>query len=246
MPAVQVIQHTDGEYLGRVEDHLEGRGIAFQYVRPHVAGSWFPDSIEDISCLFLMGGGPWGGAGEKNLPIIMEEVSFVETCLAADIPVVGFGLGSQILCHAAGGGSDARDLRFDLTEFVRTDDEALNGFLPERMPAAVYMRDWPQPPSDANILARDLEDRPAVFQIGERSVGFANHPGFKLGMIEDLIMEFDDFPPDTGDTLLQMHALQNDMEDALVYMMTGLVQVTELMQRQKLGRNPAALKSCAA
>ena len=38
MNVVAVIQHTSGEYLGLMEDHLEGRRIRFQYFRPFAAG----------------------------------------------------------------------------------------------------------------------------------------------------------------------------------------------------------------
>ena len=38
MNVVAVIQHTAGEYLGLIEDHLEGRRIRFQYFRPFAAG----------------------------------------------------------------------------------------------------------------------------------------------------------------------------------------------------------------
>ena len=31
---LQVIQHTSAEYLGLIEDHLEGRSIRFRYCRP--------------------------------------------------------------------------------------------------------------------------------------------------------------------------------------------------------------------
>jgi hypothetical protein len=34
MNVVAVVQHTAGEYLGLIEDHLEGRRIRFQYFRP--------------------------------------------------------------------------------------------------------------------------------------------------------------------------------------------------------------------
>ena len=34
MNVVAVIQHTSGEYLGLIEDHLEGRRIRFQYFLP--------------------------------------------------------------------------------------------------------------------------------------------------------------------------------------------------------------------
>ena len=43
MNVVAVIQHTAGEYLGLMEDHLEGRPrIRFQYFRPVRGGVSLP------------------------------------------------------------------------------------------------------------------------------------------------------------------------------------------------------------
>ena len=42
MNVVAVIQHTSGEYLGLMEDHLEGRRIRFQYFRPFAGGGKLP------------------------------------------------------------------------------------------------------------------------------------------------------------------------------------------------------------
>jgi hypothetical protein len=108
--------------------------------------------------------------------------------------------------------------------------DALNGFLPERFPLVTYMRDRPVPPADAQILAEDEAGRPAVFQVRGNCLGFAGHPGAKAGMIEDLIMEFDETPEDPGPSLESLRARQHAIEDALVPIMTGLVQITGLMR----------------
>lgn len=246
--AVLVIQHTDGEFLGRVEDHLEGRGVAFSYVRPHVAGSWLPKSTDEISALFLLGGGPWGTAGTQDLPIWQEEVEFTKSCLENKIPVIGFGLGAQILCLATGGGSESMEYTMSLETITRTSDDVLNGFMPEEFLHAVAMRDRPVPPERAEILAVDADGKPAVFQIDEQNFGFIGHPGTKVGIVEDLVMEFEECPVNSSAVLDQLRTKQSEIEDALVHIMTGLVQKTNLMKRQDLGRNAAALKrtACAA
>jgi len=66
--------------------------------------------------------------------------------------------------------------------------------------------------------------------MGETAFGFAFHPGFKLAIAEDLIMEFEESPADTGQTLGELRGMSRRIEDALVPIMTGLVQVTGLMQ----------------
>ena len=106
----------------------------------------------------------------------------------------------------------------------------LGGYLPEEYPLAIYMRDWPVPPSYARVLAQDQRHRPALWQIGKCAFGFAGHPGLKVAMVEDLIMEFTEAPPDPALALDKLRAVQRALEDALVPIMTGIVRSTGWMQ----------------
>ena len=58
--SLYVIQHTDSEYLGLIEDHLEGRSIGFTYMRPHTPGGKLPATVKFTDGVILLGGGPWG------------------------------------------------------------------------------------------------------------------------------------------------------------------------------------------
>ncbi len=228
MNVVAVVQHTSGEYLGLIEDHLEGRGIRFQYFRPFAAGQ-LPDAALPADALILLGGGPWGAAGTRDLPTLAAEVELVRRRLEEGTPVIGFGLGATIRSLAAGGGAESTPLEFAITPVRRTRDDALNGFLPESFRQVTYLRDRPLLPDTADVLAIDADGRPAVFRVGVNSYGFLGNPGIKLGMVEDLIMEFDEVPDRATDTLGELRPLQTALEDDLVPIMTGLVQCTSLM-----------------
>ncbi|MDW8468689.1 MAG: gamma-glutamyl-gamma-aminobutyrate hydrolase family protein [Burkholderiales bacterium] len=227
---VHVVQHTAGEYLGLVEDHLEGRGVRFRYWRPFAGGRALPapEALEDG--LVLLGGGPWGSAGTRDLPTLAAEVALARACLEQGKPVLGFGLGAQILALAAGGSAEPAPLAFAVLAVRRVSPDALDGFLPEAFPLAIYMRDRALPPPQAEILGVDEENRPAVWQIGARAFGFAGHPGVKLGMVEDLILEFDEVPQGYRATLDRLRAVQRSIEDALVPIMTGVVAATGWMR----------------
>jgi GMP synthase-like glutamine amidotransferase len=229
MNVVAVIQHTSGEYLGLMEDHLEGRRIRFQYFRPFAGGGKLPAPELPADALMLLGGGPWGSAGTRDLPTLQKEVELTRLRLEEGTPVVGFGLGAQILAIAAGGSAESSDLVFEATTVKRTCDDALNGFLPETFSQVIYMRDRPVLPASARVLAEDEHGRPAVFQVGDNAYGFLGNPGIKLGMVEDLIMEFEEVPEDTAQGLENLRSLQTKLEDELVPIMTGLVQCTSLM-----------------
>ncbi len=230
MRTLAVIQHTSADYLGLIEDHLEGRRIRFRYFRPFTSGGKLPMAGELEGGLILLGGGPWGSAGERDVPTLDHEVALAAQAIAAGAPVLGIGLGAQILCLAAGGGSRSAPLTFDVSEGRRTQPEALNGFLPERFPLVRYGRDAPVLPAAAAVLAVDADGDPCVFRIGERALGFTGHPGMKTAMVEDLIMEFAEAPEDTAAALVALREARVAIEDALVQVMTGAVQVLGLME----------------
>ena len=226
MKLIHVVQHTSAEYLGLIEDHLEGRGVRFKYYRPFTESKALPSIDAMRDGLVLLGGGPWGSVGVRDLPTLKDEVRLAHACLMRGWPVVGMGLGAQILALAAGGRSQPAPLSFEVTTAHRARPMALNGYLPESYPLALYMRDWPVPPDYATVLARDEQDRPVLWQIGDNALGFAGHPGLKVAMVEDLIMEFEESPPEPGASLARLRQVQRRLEDALVPIMTGLVQLT--------------------
>jgi GMP synthase-like glutamine amidotransferase len=227
---VQVVQHDSAEYLGLIEDHLEGRGLRFQYHRPFTGSAALPEAAAIADGLILLGGGPWGSAGARDVPTLRAEIRLVEACLERSLPVVGIGLGAQILAIAAGGRSEPAPLAFSVSSARRVDPQALNGYLPAEYPLAVYMRDWPLPPASARVLSIDAKDRPALWQVGERALGFAGHPGLKVAMVEDLVMEFEEAPQDVAAGLDALRAVQRTIEDALVPVMTGVVRLMGWMR----------------
>ena len=101
MKFLSVVQHTQSDWLGLIEDHLEGRRIRFSYFRPFASGGKLPDSEVLGDGLVLLGLGPWGTAGEHDVPGLEAEISLARTCLMLEKPVIGIGLGAQIQIHPA-------------------------------------------------------------------------------------------------------------------------------------------------
>jgi GMP synthase-like glutamine amidotransferase len=226
---VHVVQHTSAEYLGLIEDHLEGRGVRFRYYRPFATDGALPAAGTVRDGLVLLGGGPWGSAGVRDLPTLAAEIELARGVLKRGWPLVGIGLGAQVLAIAAGGSVASAPLDFRVTEATRTQPDALAGFVPETYPLAIYGRDRAVPPAGAEVLARDRDGRPALWQAGGRAFGFAGHPGLKVAMVEDLVMEFEETPPGIEPGLAALRAAQRSLEDALVPLMTGLVAATGWM-----------------
>lgn len=239
MKTIQVVQHTSAEFLGLIEDHLEGRGVRFHYSRPFAGDGTLPLAGSLRDGLVLLGGGPWGSAGPRDLPTLGAEVELARAVLARGWPLVGIGLGAQIVALAAGGGTEAAPLAFTVSQAKRVRDAALCGYLPAEYPLATYGRDRSRLPEGAVALAQDADGHAALWQLGERTFGFAGHPGLKVAMVEDLIMEFEESPAAIEPALTELRAAQRALEDALVPIMTGLVQATGWMDAVKgLGSIP--------
>ena len=222
---VHVVQHTSAEYLGLIEDHLEGRSIRFRYHRPFTGKAPLPKPDALGAGLVMLGGGPWGSAGKRDVPTLSQEIELARAALEQETPVIGIGLGAQILALAAGGSSEQAELGFSVGTARRTKENALNGYLPAEYPLAVYMRDWPVPPAGAEVLSLDQDGRAALWQVGQRALGFVGHPGLKVAMVEDLVMEFEEIAPGVKGELSALRGAQRALEDALVPIMTGVVQV---------------------
>lgn len=232
MNFLHAIQHTSADYLGLMEDHLEGRRIKFSYFRPFTEQGTVPQPGELSDGLVLLGGGPWGSAGARNVPTLESEVNLARNMLDQGKPVLGLGLGAQILAIAAGGGSEPAPLEFRVGYATRVVDDALAGFLPERFPQVSYMRDRPLLPDSAEVLAVDDREQPALFQVGPNALGFTGHPGFKTAMAEDLIMEFDESPENPTPDLQRLQMMMRELEDSLVPIMTGVIKITGWMQQK--------------
>jgi len=230
MKTLCVLQHVEAEYLGLMEDHFEGRNIRFHYVRPFTPGGLVPVSAEGFAGLIVLGAGPKGVVSGSLIPSLGPELRLTRDFLDRGLPVVGIGVGCCILTTAAGGGADDAPLRFMIERVQRSKPGALAGHLPESFPIAVYMRDRPVLPAGAEVLAADPAGEPVVFQLRGNCLGFLGHPGVKSAMIEDLIMEFEDVPENTAETLAALRAAQGEIAAVLGGIMVGMIELTHLMQ----------------
>jgi GMP synthase-like glutamine amidotransferase len=230
MKTLCVLQHVEAEYLGLMEDHFEGRNIRFQYCRPFTPGALVPASADDFAGLVLLGAGPKGVVSGNLIPSLGPELRLTRDFLDRNLPVVGIGAGACILTAAAGGGADEAPLRFTVETARRVAPDALASHLPQAFPVAVYMRDRPVLPASAEVLAAGASGEPLVFQLRDNCLGFLGHPGVKSAMVEDLIMEFEEVPEGTAETLADLRAAQGEIAATLAEIMVGLIQITHLMQ----------------
>jgi len=229
MKKLCVLQHTEAEYLGLMEDHFEGRNIRFVYKRPFTSGGTIPAGVEDYDGLILLGGGPYGLVSGHLLPSFMPELRLTKAFLDAGLPVIGIELGALILANAAGGGAEEAPLRFSIETVAATPAGQSLFTWPQRFATASYLRDRPCLPPAADPLAIDSAGNPVAFRVGDNCLGMTFHPGAKRGMLEDLIMEFDDTPADTAQSLAALGTAQSSIAETVSAMMSGLCRLTGLV-----------------
>lgn len=229
MKTLCVLQHTEAEFLGLMEDHFESRAIRFQYLRPFTARGTVPEAAGGFDALMLLGAGPLGIVSGNLLPSIGPELRLARDFLGRGLPILGIGLGACLLAVAAGGGADEAPLRFTVGTARRVRADALGGYVPAIFPVAVYMRDRPILPADAEVLACDETDAPVLFRLRDNCLGFLGHPGVKSAMIEDLVMEFDEAPEGVEEALPRLRAAQGAIAAALSDIMVGVIKTTHLM-----------------
>lgn len=225
MKTIWVIQHTEAEYLGLIEDHLEGRNLRFRYFRPFAAGGNVPPQPGGDG-LILLGAGPYGVVSGHILPSLGAELRLTRAYLQAGLPVVGIGLGAVLLSVAAGGGAAEAPLRFSVpvARFAGWDPAA-----PAAMPLAQYLRDAPVLGPGMAPIATGPDNEALAFTAGANALGILGHPGMKRGMAEDLIMEFAETPEDTLSGLEALNMCQIDIADNLQPFMVALMRHTGWM-----------------
>lgn len=220
MKTLWVLQHTEAEYLGLIEDHLEGRNLRFRYLRPFAPGGTVPPAPGATDGLILLGGGPYGVVSGDILPSLGPELRLTRGFLDAGLPVFGIGLGALILCAAGGGGVEEAPLRFDVL------DAEISGLdaAPRHMPMACYLRDAPRLCPGMTPVATGPGGEVLGFGVGTNSLGLLGHPGMKRGMAEDLVMEFAETPEDTLTGLDRLARAQGEIAKALGPFMVALVR----------------------
>jgi hypothetical protein len=74
MISVLVLQHTEAEFLGLIEDHFGKPQYRLTYPRPFANRGWVPTRAEDRDALILLGAGPWGTLSEPLLARLKREL----------------------------------------------------------------------------------------------------------------------------------------------------------------------------
>lgn len=96
---IRIFRHIACEGPGFLAELLEQQQIAFEIIAID-EGQPVPDSLSGVSGLVFLGG-PMSVNDSDSW--IADELNLIQQAQAADIPMLGFCLGSQLICKALGG-----------------------------------------------------------------------------------------------------------------------------------------------
>ena len=100
MKKVVAIRHVPFEDLGTLQGVLVEDGYEIEYVDAPLGGL---ADIDPLDCqLMVVLGGPIGAYEDDSYPFLRDELKLLEARLAADRPVLGICLGSQLMARALG------------------------------------------------------------------------------------------------------------------------------------------------
>jgi GMP synthase (glutamine-hydrolysing) len=102
MSNAYILQQSPAFGPGRLTGILRDFGIPVRH-RKLFAGDEVPSDLDDIRLVVLLGG-PMSAndAASDKYPFLAKEVELLKRMITHDRPVLGIGLGAQLLAHAAG------------------------------------------------------------------------------------------------------------------------------------------------
>ena len=100
MKRALVLRHVDYEGIAGYREPIEAAGYAIERVAAHHAGCAKLDTLSPD--LLVVMGGPMGAYDTDKFPWLEDEIAVIRRRLAADLPILGVCLGSQLIAAALG------------------------------------------------------------------------------------------------------------------------------------------------
>ena len=177
MPTVCVIQHIEVETPGLIAKALTAAGCQIKTILSHT-GQPVPKNMTGLDGLVVMGGPPSVYEQDK-FPYLRDELRLIESALAANKPILGVCLGSQLLAAALGARVyPGRQKEIGWYPVTLTDDarqDVLLGELPDQFTPLHWHGDIFDLPKDAVALASSALTPLQAYRYGANAYGFLCH-----------------------------------------------------------------------
>lgn len=178
------LRHAPSHGPGRIAELAAARGVEVRTVDlPEEMPIW-PEP-EDYSALVVLGG-PMSVFDTQRYGWLKDEVRLLRRCMDENIPILGIGLGAQLLAAACGaevmpgGGKEIGWGEIELRPSARN-DRLFKG-LPKRFTVFQWHGDTFELPWDSRHLAASERFPHQAFRAGDRWYGLQFHPEVTEGM----------------------------------------------------------------
>jgi len=214
---VLLLQNHENSGPGYLEEPAARRGVRFDLCMPHLdADHRLPDDETGHDGFLLMGGAMHAGHVEEH-PWLEQAAELVRRFTAAEKPVLGVCLGSQIIARAFGGHCydlpvpEVGFVPIRLTEAARDDPLLGQSFATPLHLAEFHSQTFDLPADATHLMAGDAVPNQA-FRLGAATYSFQPHFEVTPQMMRDWVAISDEivpthYPtlPDELPHLLQLH-----------------------------------------
>jgi len=182
---IRIFRHVACEGPGYFADLLQRHGRDYEVITVD-AGESVPDSLDGISGLVFLGG-PM--SVNDPLPWVADELELIRSAQAANIGVLGFCLGSQLISKALGGMVSRGDAGQEIGwhPVMRVDSEVASqwlGELPTQLPAFHWHGETFSLPEGATRILSSAAYANQGFVLG-RTLGLQCHPEISAAMASE-------------------------------------------------------------
>jgi GMP synthase (glutamine-hydrolysing) len=192
MAKILVLQHHPVENLGAIADALEEAALAWQYVRVF-DGHPIPKDVKGLGGLIVMGGAESVYQLDRY-PYLRNEMALIESALAADKPILGICLGSQLLAAALGSEVRRGEHReigwYPVRLSAGAQDDRLMRGLPPEFVAVHWHSDVFDLPQGAVALASSDRTPVQAYRYGAKAYGLLFHAEMTREILTALVGEF--------------------------------------------------------
>jgi GMP synthase (glutamine-hydrolysing) len=190
---IAIVENARVTHHGQVGVALHEAGARIDLYKPCL-GQPLPASV-DADALVVFGG-EQAATDDQTHPYLPTLARLMADYTAADRPVLGICLGSQILARAFGAENLlARAPEFGWTEIALTDagrDDPVLGGLPERFPSFQWHSDTFTRPAGAVQLAASDRVAEQAFRVGRATYGMQFHFEASRAVVADWAQTFPD------------------------------------------------------
>lgn len=176
-----LVKHSEGWNVDRCCLWMEKTGTPYDWFYP-ASGQTFP-SVSRYSGVIVFGGSPSANDCQQH-PWIRDELTFIESCLKANMPYFGICLGAQMLARVLGAPVSSHPEDLKEVGFCEVKPTAAGtDFLEHPLKFMQWHREGFELPTGATHLAHSDLFCNQAFRIGEAVTGVQFHPEVNLDVL---------------------------------------------------------------